>query len=89
MNNESQHPDSGRLAVILQRLTASAQQVARGNYDAAKHFFQVTGSESEMPELRALAETCSASFLMMKKWDENDVVNDGNLEREHHRTWQV
>ena len=57
MNNESQHPDSGRLAVILQRLTASAQQVARGNYDAAKHFFQVTGSESEMPELRALAET--------------------------------
>jgi len=42
---------------MLQRLTASAQQVARGNYDAAKHFFQVTGSESEMPELRALAET--------------------------------
>jgi len=57
MTNDKKHRDLCRLAATLQKLTSSAQQVARGNYDAANNIFQITISESEMPELRELAET--------------------------------
>jgi membrane protease YdiL (CAAX protease family) len=41
----------------LQHLMQSAQEVAKGNYDAASNLFNVTASETEKPELRDLAET--------------------------------
>lgn len=50
-------PDQDGMAAMLQKLSASARRVAQGDYDAARHFFQVTGSEAETPELRELAET--------------------------------
>jgi len=57
MINDKKHQDLCRLVATLQKLTASAQQVAWGNYDEAKNIFRITISESEIPELCELAET--------------------------------
>ncbi len=57
MTDQLSGEETGGLSAALRRLTASARQVARGDYDAARHLFQTAASESAAPDLRELAET--------------------------------
>lgn len=57
MTNEPACPEESRLTAGLRKLTASALQVARGDYAAAKDLFQATLPDSATPELNELAET--------------------------------
>ncbi|HBA85909.1 MAG TPA: hypothetical protein DCZ95_17635 [Verrucomicrobia bacterium] len=57
MNDAPNKEGFAAVPSTLRQLMKSAQEVAKGRYDAASHLFHVAGSETETPELRDLAET--------------------------------
>lgn len=69
----------------LEQLNGSAQQVARGNYEAARDIFALTASRAQVPEIRDLAETMGLMCVKIeaREFGLEQALND--LKKEHEK----